>query len=186
VWILEPTLPIKFWGESILTATHLINRTPSSVLKGKTPYEVLFTSRSSYDMLHTFGCLCYAHIRPSDKDKFASRSRKCVFIGYPHDKKAWRVSHLETGKIFASRDVQEDVFPLSSTENPTKLILTTPSILADDDWFSHVFQLLPDSSDRSIDPVSIGADTRSIDPTPSVLETATRDTPNRSIQHPVL
>ena len=94
--------------------------------------------------------------------------------------------HIVKALMFASRDVQEDVFLLSSTENPTKLILSTPSILADDDWFSHVFQLLRDSSDRSIDPVSIGADTRSIDPTPSVLETATRDTPNRSIQHPVL
>jgi len=140
-------LPVKFWGESILTATHLINRTPSPVLKGKTPYEVLFGKQPSYDMLRTFGCLCYAHIRPRDKDKFASRSRKCIFIGYPHGKKAWRVYDLTTGKIFASRDVrfQEDVYPFSSKETPTELTITTPPIVADYDWFSPVL------NDRSID-----------------------------------
>ena len=35
-------LPIGFWGECVLTAGHLINRTPSQVLGGKTPYEILY------------------------------------------------------------------------------------------------------------------------------------------------
>ncbi|KAG7599315.1 Ribonuclease H-like superfamily [Arabidopsis suecica] len=39
--LFRASLPIKFWGEPILTAAYLINRTPSSVLSGCTPYEVL-------------------------------------------------------------------------------------------------------------------------------------------------
>ena len=72
-------LPLDFWGESILTAGYLINRTPSNILNGKTPFEVLFGVKPSYDHVKMFGCLCYAHIKSRSEDKFASRSRKCVF-----------------------------------------------------------------------------------------------------------
>jgi len=44
-------LPIDFWGECVLTAGYLINRTPSSVLNGKTPYRVLYGCDPTYDHL---------------------------------------------------------------------------------------------------------------------------------------
>ena len=31
--------------------------------------------------------VCYSHNLNRDKDKFASRSRKCIFVGYPFDRK---------------------------------------------------------------------------------------------------
>lgn len=34
-------LPIEFWGECVLTAGYLINRTPSVILDERTPYEML-------------------------------------------------------------------------------------------------------------------------------------------------
>ncbi|XP_021744832.1 uncharacterized protein LOC110710799 [Chenopodium quinoa] len=51
-------------------------------------------------------------------DKFAPKSRKCVFVGYPHGKKGWKVYDLETGDIFVSRDVKfhEDEFPFMHNE----------------------------------------------------------------------
>lgn len=75
------------------------------------------------DLLKVFGCLCYAHNKPRQKDKFGPRSRKCVFLGYPFGKKGWRVFDLETQQIFVSRDVRfmEDVFPFatnSQTDQP--------------------------------------------------------------------
>jgi len=57
----QGNLPIEFWGECILVAGYLINRNPTLVLNGKTPYEVL-----------------YGQGRKGDK--FASRSRKCLFV----------------------------------------------------------------------------------------------------------
>ena len=74
-------LPLTFWGECILAAAHLINKTPSPLLKNKTHSEILFDKPPIFDELRVFGCLCYAHNQQSKRDKFTSRSRKCVFFG---------------------------------------------------------------------------------------------------------
>ncbi|KAJ8421838.1 hypothetical protein Cgig2_003767 [Carnegiea gigantea] len=53
---------------------------------------------------------------------FESRSRKCIFIGYTHAKKGWKLFDLKTGDVFISRDVlfDEKHFPFheSKEENP--------------------------------------------------------------------
>lgn len=49
-------LPISFWGECVLAAAHLINRTSSSVLLNKTPCELLFGCAPSFDDLRVIGC----------------------------------------------------------------------------------------------------------------------------------
>lgn len=85
---------MELW-ECVLGAVYLINKTPSKVLKGKTPYEVLFGQPPSIAHICVFGCLCYGHNQNRDRDKFASRSRKCIFVGYPFGKKGWRVYDIE-------------------------------------------------------------------------------------------
>ncbi|XP_010473846.1 PREDICTED: uncharacterized protein LOC104753269 [Camelina sativa] len=88
-------------------------RTPSSVLQGSTPYERLYKAKPSYAHLRVFGSLCYAHDQSHKGDKFASRSRRCVFMGYPYGKKGWRLYDLEKAQFFVSRDVvfSETEFP---------------------------------------------------------------------------
>ena len=102
----QGNIPIKFWGKCILTITYLINRTPSTVLNIKTPYEMLYGQQPAYEHLRIFGSLCYAHNQRKNGDKFASRSKKCVFIGYPYGKKRWKLFDFETKEIFFSRDVE--------------------------------------------------------------------------------
>ncbi|KAJ8626232.1 hypothetical protein MRB53_019539 [Persea americana] len=98
-------------------AAHLINRTLSLVLHNKTPYEQLFGSPPLYNEIRVFGSLCFAHNQRAKGDKFASRSRKCVFVGYPFGKKGWYLFDLDTKKFFVSRDVKfyEDIFPFVGT-----------------------------------------------------------------------
>lgn len=110
--LFQAKLPVKFWGESILTAAHIINRTPTQLLGGKTPYEMIHGKAPVYEMIRVFGCMCYAHWRPRSKDKFAERSRKCLFVGYPFGKKAWHLYDLDTNELFISRD---DMLPFLKT-----------------------------------------------------------------------
>lgn len=111
----QANLPIEFWGECVMTAAHLINRTPSPLLKNKSPFEVLHGEPPSISHIRVLGCLAYAHNKNTKGDKFASRSRKCVLIGYPSGTKGWKLFDLEQEIVFVSRDVtfQEDVFPYS-------------------------------------------------------------------------
>ena len=83
----QANLPIHFWGECVLTAVFLINRTPSKLLNGKTPYEALLHRKPSFDEIRVFGTLCFVRTNPRAKDKFVPRSTKCVFVGYPFGKK---------------------------------------------------------------------------------------------------
>lgn len=48
-------LPIKFWGECVLTACYLINRTPTPLLNNKIPYQYLYGHEPSYQHLKVFG-----------------------------------------------------------------------------------------------------------------------------------
>lgn len=135
----QGNLPISFWGECILTAGYLINRTPTPLLNGKCPYEVLNGKPPTYKHLRVFGSLCYAHNQGRKGDKFASRSRKCVFVGYPHGKKGWKLFDLDTNTYFVSRDVDffEAEFPfgqepvISSGESMTHML--DGEALADDE-----------------------------------------------------
>lgn len=99
--------------ECILTVRYLINHTPSFVLHGKTPYEILHGRPPLFRHLRVFGCLCYTHNQNHKGNMFASRSRKCIFMGYPYGKKGRRVYDLESGMFLVSRNVVfcENKFP---------------------------------------------------------------------------
>lgn len=96
-----------------MTAAYLINRTPTPLLDGKTTYELLYKNPPPLSHLRVFGSLCYAHNQHHKGDKFASRSIKGVFLGYPHGQKGWHIYNCDTGNFFTSRNVVscESEFP---------------------------------------------------------------------------
>jgi hypothetical protein len=49
--LFQAHLPSCFWGDVILTAAYLINRTPTPVLSSKSPYEKLYNSKPNYHHL---------------------------------------------------------------------------------------------------------------------------------------
>ncbi|XP_019084235.1 PREDICTED: uncharacterized protein LOC109125902 [Camelina sativa] len=131
--LFQAKLPIKFWGESVLTAAYLINHTPSSIHKGYTPYELLYGCKPDYSQLRVFGCACYTHRITRDKDKFGERSRSCVFVIYPFGKKGWKIYDMERNEFVVSRDVVfcEGSFPNSAAQDSFSIASSVP--LLDDD-----------------------------------------------------
>ncbi|KAL0451427.1 UNVERIFIED_CONTAM: Retrovirus-related Pol polyprotein from transposon RE2 [Sesamum latifolium] len=118
------SLPIQFWDDAILTATYLINRTPTKVLGWKTPYEKLYGKIPHYNHLRTFGSLCYATDISPHKSKFQNRALRCVLTGYAMHKKAYKLFDLDNHHVIFSRDVQfyEGTFPFSTiSQNDTSL-----------------------------------------------------------------
>ncbi|KAL0431876.1 UNVERIFIED_CONTAM: hypothetical protein Sradi_0813600 [Sesamum radiatum] len=125
----ESHLPNTFWAESILAATHIINRLPSVTLQWKTPYELLYNKPPSYTNLKTFGCLCFASNNTPHKSKFDPRAFKCIFIGYVQGQKGYKLFDLDNHVIIISRDVtfHEHIFPYinHSELSPSPMLFPT-------------------------------------------------------------
>ncbi|CAL5371887.1 unnamed protein product [Camellia sinensis] len=73
------SLPLHYWFEAIATVTFLINRTPSSVLHNKSPFEVFFHCVPNYSFFRIFGCQCFPWLRSYGSSKFHPRSLLCLF-----------------------------------------------------------------------------------------------------------
>jgi len=111
------------------TACHISHK-PIPFFGSTTPYEILYKTRPFYSHLGAFGCLCFVASSPQNKDKFQPRSNPCIFLGFPHGKKAYKVLELQTQTVLPSRNVifHEHVFPfhhLSHTDPST----LPPSVL---------------------------------------------------------
>lgn len=155
--LFQSHLTKPFWGDAILTAAYLINRTPTPLLQNKSPFEVLFQKIPNYSHLHVFGCKCFVSTHPLCPTKFDPRSDECVFLGYPHGQKGYRVYRLRDAKILVSCNVIffELEFPfqkhkssplVSDSSHPSKLFPTSSLSFLDDDSFPNPSEFRLDST----------------------------------------
>src|SRR3954463_8296160 len=83
-------MPKSYWAEAVLTATLLINITPSSAIGNETPHSRMHNTSFDYTLLRTFGCVCFVLLPPHEKDKLSSKSCICIFVGYSPAHKGYR------------------------------------------------------------------------------------------------
>ncbi|GJR48483.1 cysteine-rich receptor-like protein kinase 8 [Tanacetum coccineum] len=105
------------WGPYRVATRDGTHGYPSSVLKFKTPYEMLLNEVPSYDHLRLFRCLAMANNPSRTTNKFAERGVPYLFIGYPLHQKGYKLYNLQTHFVFVSRDVvfYEHMFPFSAS-----------------------------------------------------------------------
>lgn len=108
----ESGLGRELWGEAIKTAAYLMNRTPSRVLGGDTPYHRFLGRHARVDHLRVFGCRAYVHVEGGKK--LEPRAARMIMVGYdPTNNRCYRLYDPSTGKIARSVHVTfaENVFP---------------------------------------------------------------------------
>nr|GEU88536.1 cysteamine dioxygenase [Tanacetum cinerariifolium] len=99
----QASLPLRFRGDCVTTATYLINRIPSSVLQNKTPYEMLLKKVTYCSNLRVFGCFAMAANPLRIADKFAPRGVSSAMNG-------WEITHMDVSNAFLHRDLFEEVY----------------------------------------------------------------------------
>jgi hypothetical protein len=83
-------LSAKYWGEVVMMAMHLLNRSPTRSLQGKTPYEAWHGRTPTVRYLKTFDCVAYTKDLGQLR-KLDDRGKPSVFIGYMEGAKAYRI-----------------------------------------------------------------------------------------------
>lgn len=101
----------ELWGEAILTAAYLTNRSPTSALKDKTPYEMWFGERPNVSNVKVFGCRAFAHISRNKRKKSDAKSKEFVMVGYNIG--GYRLFDAEERKIVTERNVVFDETPIN-------------------------------------------------------------------------
>lgn len=99
--ILDQNSDKVLWGESVLTAAYLVNRSPTSVLDC-TPAEKWYNERPNLENLQIFGCTAYAKVLGYRK-KLDNRSKKYILVGYAPN--GYRLYDPAEKRIIVSRDV---------------------------------------------------------------------------------
>ena len=82
-------VPKYLWADVVLSACHLINRMPSSVLHGKISFSCLYPDKSIFSVPPAC-CICFVQDLSPGLDKLSPRSIKCVFVGHSRTQKEYR------------------------------------------------------------------------------------------------
>lgn len=96
----------NLWAEAVNTAVYVLNRTGTSTIKDKSPYELWYGKLASIDNFHAFGTEVYVHIPKEKRRKLDAKSKKCLFVGYDENTKGFRLLDTGSNKVELARDVK--------------------------------------------------------------------------------
>lgn len=112
-------LPSNLWGEAIMAATYLLNRSPTSALRSTTPCEMYYGRKPNISNLRVWGCKAYVHKPKELRSKLDSRCSVGAFVGY--DTNGYRIYNPETYDVIIARHVtfDESIDNVTVTPNTT-------------------------------------------------------------------
>ena len=159
-----------FWSEAILTATHVLNRSPRKGLGWRTPYELLFGTTPDVSHFRIFGCRAW--VLNEDVKKWEPRANPMVFIGYEPGSKAFKLWDPKTRSIKISVKVRfdETVLPNRPAIQPPQPVAST-STLPPPEPTTVEFPVFDESPTRTTEPHE----------TPEVVPSSPESSPPESI-----
>ena len=69
----EAKLPNSFWGEALLTTTHVINLFMVFALQSDVPNSVWYGKYVFYNHLRVFGCKAFVHVPKDERSKLNAK-----------------------------------------------------------------------------------------------------------------
>ncbi|CAB1103798.1 unnamed protein product [Ectocarpus sp. CCAP 1310/34] len=96
--------PPSMWGELMLTAAYLLNRSPHSALGGATPYSKLHNKSPDLLGLRVIGARAFVHHERYRK-KLDDRAFEGKLCGFGLDSQTYRVLNPSNGAVVESRNV---------------------------------------------------------------------------------
>lgn len=101
----EKEVPKSFWPDAVQWANHVLNRSPTVIVKNMTPKEAWSGNKPSVEHFRVFGCVGYVHIPDVKRTNLDDKSVKCVMIGYSSESKAYKMFDPVEKKAYTSHDV---------------------------------------------------------------------------------
>ena len=108
--LLNYHVPWTYWGEAILTSTHLVNRLPSQQLTFTSPIDRMHAAFPDIPLWtgllpRIFGCTASVHDPSASLTKLDARALRCAFVGYSSLQKGYKCYHLPSRRFFISANV---------------------------------------------------------------------------------
>lgn len=97
-------VPAELWGESVMCATYVLNRSASST-HDTTPYEAWYGRKPNLSHLRVFGSQAFVHIPDAIRHKLEAKAAECIMVGYSEKSKAYRTWNPITRRVITSCDV---------------------------------------------------------------------------------
>ena len=101
--LIQSYSPNFLWGEALLSAVFIYNRTPHKSLGFKTPYEIYNNVLPNTKNIRVWGSICYYHTN-TYITKLSPRKDEAILVGYS-DYNHYKLWDYKKHKCFWSRDV---------------------------------------------------------------------------------
>jgi hypothetical protein len=125
--LFRSNLPKKYWGEALLSAAYLYNRTPNQAIGYRTPYELKYNKKPNISHIKAWGSLAYKYIAKEQRIKLDKRATPYYLIGYRHNQ--YKVLNIQNGKTEWIRDIRilEGIYYKDEINSNRLLVDLTPN-----------------------------------------------------------
>lgn len=103
--LFDGKLDKRFWAEAVNSAVYLRNRSVSSSLGNKTPYELWTGKIPNISHLRIIGSKVMVHIPKVKRTKWDKKAKEMILVGYSNTTKGYRLYDPEANDVVISRDV---------------------------------------------------------------------------------